>query len=210
MRYNTNNPLTSCCMAVRFATLLYILLLSTLLQSVRGQNPISPNDGGHEQWEFVLEGSGDVLQIAIPVGAGMLTLIKGDYEGTKQLAFSYGTTLALTYSLKYIIAKRRPEGRHQYDAFPSGHTASAFSGASFIQRRYGWKYGWAAYVLAGIVGVSRLEGPDDYHDFWDVLAGATVGISSTYLFTSKYDDPPLDISFASGNGNYVLTLRYQF
>ncbi|KAA3622870.1 MAG: PAP2 family protein, partial [Flavobacterium sp.] len=184
-------------MIARFTIFIPVIVLLLFAQSGTGQNPISPADGGHEQWEFVLEGSGDVLQIALPAGAAMLTLIKGDYQGTKQLAFSYGTTLALTYSLKYIIAKRRPEGREQYDAFPSGHTASAFSGASFIQRRYGWKYGWAAYVLAGVVGVSRMEGPDGYHDFWDVLAGATVGISSTYLFTNKYNDPPVDIGFAS-------------
>ena len=197
-------------MTARFTTYIPVFVFLFFILNGAAQNPISPADGGHEQWEFVLEGSGDVLQIALPAGAAMLTLIKGDYQGTKQLAFSYGTTLALTYSLKYIIAKRRPEGREQYAAFPSGHTASAFSGASFIQRRYGWKYGWAAYVLAGVVGVSRMEGPDGYHDFWDVLAGATVGISSTYLFTNKYTDPPVDVSFASGNGNYILTLRYKF
>lgn len=174
------------------------------------QTPIIASDGGHEQWEFILEGTGDVLQIALPLGAGMATLIKGDYRGTKQLAFSYATAMAITYSLKYVVAKRRPEGRNQYDAFPSGHTTSAFSGASFIQRRYGWKYGWAAYVLASVVAVSRVEGPDGFHDYWDVLAGAVVGISSTYLFTTKYDDPPIDISFASGKGRYLLTFRYQF
>jgi membrane-associated phospholipid phosphatase len=190
-----------------------ILCISVILLNVgftSSQTLTTDDEGGHEQWEFVLEGTGDVLQIAIPMGAGMMTIIKGDYQGTKQLALSYGTTLALTYSLKYLIKKRRPEGREQYDALPSGHTASAFSGASFIQRRYGWKYGWVAYVLAGVVAVSRTEGPDGYHDFWDVMAGATVGISSTYLFTSKYEDPPLDISFASGNGNYILSLKYQF
>ncbi|MBT8262533.1 MAG: phosphatase PAP2 family protein [Bacteroidia bacterium] len=194
----------------KLAYIAYIVIPLTFFNISHAQTPIIANDGGHEQWEFILEGTGDVLQIALPIGAGMITLIKGDYEGTKQLVFSYGTTLALTYSLKYLIAKRRPEGRHQYDAFPSGHTASAFSGASFIQRRYGWEYGWAAYVLAGIVAVSRVEGPDGYHDYWDVLAGATVGLSSTYMFTSKYQDPPLDISFASGSGNYVLTIKYQF
>jgi membrane-associated phospholipid phosphatase len=177
---------------------------------VNAQGLFTSDTNGHEKWEFILEGSGDVLQIALPLGAGMMTLIKEDYKGTKQLAISYATTLAVTYSLKYTIGKRRPEGRELYDSFPSGHTASAFSGASFIQRRYGWKFGWPAYVLAGIVGISRMEGPDGYHDFWDVLAGATVGIGSTYLFTSKYEEPKINLGLATGNGNYLLTFNYKF
>ena len=66
--------------------------------------------------------------------------------------------------MKRIIRKERPEGRNLFDAFPSGHTSAAFSGASFIQRRYGWKYGKYAYILAAVVGVSRVDGPDGWHD----------------------------------------------
>lgn len=47
-------------------------------------------------------------------------------------------------------------------------TTSAFSGASFIQRRYGWKYGKRAYLGASIVGVSRMK---------DQMDGMTFGIS---------------------------------
>ncbi|MDC8004908.1 phosphatase PAP2 family protein [Aureisphaera galaxeae] len=168
------------------------------------------DEGGHEQWEFILEDTGDVLQLALPITALSVTLIEKDYEGTKQFAFSYGSAMLLTHSLKHLIHKQRPEGRDRYDAFPSGHTASAFSGASFIQRRYGWKYGWPAYVLATLVGVSRMEGPDGYHDIWDVIAGASVGISTTYLFTSSYPKHNFDIGFASGNDNYLLTFHYKF
>ena len=89
--------------------------------------------------------------------------------------------------MKRIIRKKRPEGSTAYNAFPSGHTSSAFQGASFIQRRYGWKFGLPAYVLAGFVGYSRIEGLNDRHDFWDVLGGAAVGIGSTYLFTKPFD-----------------------
>ena len=31
-----------------------------------------------------------------------------------------------------------------------------------------------------------MEGPDGWHDIWDVMAGAAVGIGSTYIFTSPY------------------------
>jgi membrane-associated phospholipid phosphatase len=168
------------------------------------------NIGTHEKWEFVLEDAGDILQLALPIAAGVTTIIKRDWKGTKQFALSYGTGFIVTHSLKRIIRKERPEGRNLYDAFPSGHTTSAFSGASFIQRRYGWKYGKWAYLLATIVGVSRMEGPNGWHDIWDVLAGATVGIGSTYIFTKPYDKNQVQVGFNSYNGNYLIGFKYQF
>ena len=46
-------------------------------------NVYSQSDAlGHEKWEYVLENSGDILQIALPVSAELLTLIKKDYKGT--------------------------------------------------------------------------------------------------------------------------------
>lgn len=175
-------------------------------QGADGDPPISK----HEKWEFVLESSGDILQLALPITAGIMTLIEKDYQGTKKLAFSYTTALVLTYSLKEIVHKQRPEGRVLFDSFPSGHTTSAFSGASFIQRRYGWKYGKYAYVLAGVVGLSRMEGPDGWHDIWDVLGGAAIGIGSTYLFTKPYQKEKIDLGFASDGKNYLLSFRYKF
>ena len=118
--------------------------------------------------------------------------------------------MATTYSLKAIVHKQRPEGRHLFDAFPSGHTTSAFSGASFIQIRYGWKYGKWAYVIAAIVAVSRVEGPDGWHDHWDVLAGAVVGIGSTYIFTTPYLDQNIEVGFYSRNNHHMLSFRYRF
>jgi hypothetical protein len=57
------------------------------------------NEGTHEKWEYALETTGDILQFALPISAGLTTIIKKDWEGTKQFAFSYATTLAITYSL---------------------------------------------------------------------------------------------------------------
>jgi len=164
----------------------------------------------HERWEYVLEDTGDVVQLALPIAAGIMTLAKKDYQGTKKLAFSYGTTLAITYSLKYLTHKKRPEGRPSYDSFPSGHTASAFSGASFIQRRYGWKYGAYAYILAGLVAVSRTEAPDGFHDGWDVLGGAAIGIASTYIFTKPYQMEHFNLGFTARHDLYVLSFSYKF
>lgn len=167
-------------------------------------------DNNHERWEYALEDTGDFLQLALPVTAGIMTLVKKDYKGTERLALSYGTTLAITHSLKYAIRKQRPEGRNDYNSFPSGHTSSAFSGASFIQRRYGWKFGTYAYLLATLVAVSRTEAPDGYHDGWDVLAGAAIGIGSTYIFTKPYSREHFDLGLSAGNDTYVLTFKYKF
>ena len=189
-------------------TTFILVLLST--QIVTCQTPEAHNRD-HEQWEYVLEDTGDVFQIALPLTALFTTVLKEDWIGTKQFALSYTTGFIVTHSLKKIIKKQRPEGRNLYDAFPSGHTTSAFSGASFIQHRYGWKYGKWAYLGAAIVGISRMEGPDGWHDHWDVLAGAAVGIGSTYLFTKPYEQSNVEVSFISdGSDTYVLTFRYQF
>ena len=191
-------------------TIIYTLLLVTITNTNLVAQTMEPDDGDHEQWEFVLEESGDILQLALPATGALISILKKDCEGTKQLAISYGTTIALTYALKHTIRKQRPEGRNRFDSFPSGHTSSAFSGASFIQRRYGWGYGIPAYVLASIVGISRMEAPDEYHDGWDVLAGAAIGIGSTYLFTKPYEEPRLEMGFSAGRELKMFRVRYRF
>lgn len=192
---------------------LHLLIASLILcsdYSLYGQVLDGSNNSTHEKWEFVLEDSGDILQIALPLTAGLTTIIKKDWEGTKQFVVSYATSLAVTHSLKKIVRKERPEGRNLFDAFPSGHTTSAFSGASFIQRRYGWLYGKWAFLGATIVGVSRMEGPDGWHDIWDVLAGATVGIGSTYIFTSPYLKNNLKIGVSAQRNNYLIGFKLTF
>lgn len=187
-----------------------ILLLFCLAISVVCNAQDQVDESGHEKWEFILEDTGDVLQIALPLTAGLTTVFKKDWQGTKQFALSYATTMATTYILKSVIHKQRPEGRILYDAFPSGHTSSAFSGASFIQRRYGWKCGKYAYLLAAIVGVSRMEGPDGFHDLWDVMAGAAVGIGSTYIFTTPYQKDHFKLSLLSNKEAFLLSFTYKF
>lgn len=184
-----------------------VLLCFILNLGVRAQDD---NTGTHERWEYILVDTGDVLQIALPVTAGLTTLIKKDYRGTRDFAFSFATTMVLTYSLKAITKRQRPEGRNAYDSFPSGHTSAAFSGASFIQRRYGWKYGKYAYILAALVGVSRMEGPDGFHDIYDVLGGAAIAVGSTYLFTKPLSNEKLSVAFHAQRDVKLISLRFQF
>ncbi len=140
-----------------------------------------------------IEIAGDILELTLPTTAFGMSLIFHDDNGTKQFVKSFITTLGITYTLKYTIHKKRPNGGEH--SFPSGHTSSSFSAASFIQRRYGWKYGIPAYIAASFVGWSRIECKAHYPE--DVLAGAFIGIVSTYMFTKKFHNKILkNINFS--------------
>jgi len=153
--------------------------------------------------------SGDVLQFALPAAALGSTLIWND-DNTKptwQFVKTYCSTLILTEGLKHIVLKPRPDGSDNF-SFPSGHTSSAFSGAGFIQKRYGWKYGIPAYILASYVGYTRIQAKK--HDGWDVLGGACIGIGTSYLFTKPYAKKNINVSFEKINNGYQLGLNYTF
>jgi len=158
--------------------------------------------------QSTVETIGDITQLLIPASAGTATLILKDKKGTWQFVKSFATTAAITYVLKQTIDKERPEhnGKH---SFPSGHTSSAFSGASFIQRRYGWKYGIPAYALAVYTGYSRVYAKKHYPI--DVVAGALIGIGGTYLFTTPYQKEHIELTLSSTeNRTYLVGLKYRF
>jgi membrane-associated phospholipid phosphatase len=138
-----------------------------------------------------VETAGTVIQVVVPAVAYSMTFVNDDDDGRIQFYKSFATTLATTYALKLTIDKKRPNGGSM--SFPSGHSSAAFSGASFIQKRYGWLYGAPAYLAASFVGYSRVEA--DQHYIEDVLAGAAIGILSTYIFTDSYQEKVAVVPF---------------
>ncbi len=126
--------------------------------------------------------TGDILQIVIPSVAYGTTLYLKDKEGEYQFYKSFATNLGATYTLKYAINRKRPNGGPY--SFPSGHTSASFQGAAFIHARYGVKYAIPAYLLATFVGYSRVK--TNAHYTSDVLAGAAIGIVSSFYFTTHY------------------------
>ena len=90
--------------------------------------------------------SGDVLQFALPAAALGLTAWYEDRTGAIEFAESAAATLAVTYTLKYTVSERRPNGGAH--SFPSGHTSISFASAEFMRKRYGWEYGVPAYAAA--------------------------------------------------------------
>ncbi len=131
-----------------------------------------------------VERAGEILSVLLPVSGAGIALARDDREGLTQLAKSGALTLALTFGMKYTIPATRPDGGDH--SFPSGHTSVAFSSAEFIRERYGWNYGFPAYVAASYAGYSRVESKRHYTR--DVIAGALIGIGSSLLFTEPYKD----------------------
>jgi membrane-associated phospholipid phosphatase len=128
------------------------------------------------------ETAGDVLRVALPVAAFALTVKRDDREGRRQFYQSFGASVVGTYVLKEAFDKKRPDGSGD-DAFPSGHASSAFQGAAFIHRRYGIRGAWPAYVLATYAAWTRVDA--DKHDNADVLAGAALGVASSFVLAKR-------------------------
>ena len=133
-----------------------------------------------------MDTAGDVGRVLIPAAAAGATLAKKDWEGGKQLFLSLLAAAAATEGLKAVVHERRPNGGE--DSFPSGHASISFAGASYLQCRYGWRYGIPAFLAAAFVGYSRVEA--DEHWTKDVLGGAAIGIVSGVIFTSRYRKEP--------------------
>jgi membrane-associated phospholipid phosphatase len=129
------------------------------------------------------ETAGDILGIALPATAFAFTFTHDDPDGRLQFYKSFGSTVAATWLLKHTVHETRPDGSND-ESFPSGHAAAAFQAASFIPRRYGVP-AWPGYVLATYTGWTRVEAKKHYTS--DVLAGAALGIGSSFLFATRRD-----------------------
>ena len=150
-------------------------------------SPVQAGDG--------LTNYGDIAQFAIPLIAASVSVAKSDKDGLLQLGATSVGTMATTYALKYSVNSQRPKGGGQ--SFPSGHTASAFMGASYLHYRYGWEYGLPAYAAAAVVGYSRVAA--DQHHWEDVVGAAVIANVSAFILTDRLDDrvqlvPFMDLS----------------
>ena len=112
------------------------------------------------------------------VVAGMFTAGRLSDQHPRFRAMTYDMVDAVIvnfgYSevIKYAVGRERPNGENN-QSFPSGHASNAFTLATVVERHYGWKLGVPAYVIAGVVGASRIQ--QDKHYVSDVVAGATLG-----------------------------------
>ena len=123
-------------------------------------------------------------------GPAMVVGLKlGGYEGRSDwprllanAGMSYALMAVLVNGIKYSAKEMRPDGSTA-NSWPSGHTATAFVGASLLHKEYGltrspW-WSVAGYGVATATGVMRVL--NNRHWISDVMSGAGIGIMSTEL-----------------------------
>ena len=123
-------------------------------------------------------------------GPAMVVGLKlGGYEGRSDwprllasAAMSYGIMAGLVNGIKYTAKEMRPDGSTA-NSWPSGHTATAFVGATLLHKEYGltrspW-WSVAGYGVATATGVMRVL--NNRHWISDVMSGAGIGIMSGEL-----------------------------
>lgn len=141
-----------------------------------------------------VEKAGSIVRIAIPVAALAATfLLEPQQQNPDQrkftsllmggsplhdLALGLGRAWVATGVLKVTVNETRPDGGRY--SFPSGHASTAFAGAEFIRKEYGWGWGTPAYLAASFVAWSRVDAKRHYTH--DVLAGAAIGILANHDF----------------------------
>jgi len=123
-------------------------------------------------------------------GPAMVVGLKlGGYEGRSDwprllasAGMSYGFMALFVNAIKYSAKEMRPDGSTA-NSWPSGHTATAFVGATMLHKEYGltrspW-WSVAAYGVATATGVMRIL--NNRHWISDVMSGAGIGIMSAEL-----------------------------
>lgn len=180
--------------------------LAVLLLSGAGQ--VAAERATFETGDGAIRDAGDWLQILLPATALGSTVVLGDEAGSQQYLWAFGSTLATVTLGKEVYGKLRPNTGSR-SSFPSGHTAAAFSGASFIDARYGSKWGIPAYALAALTGYSRVWA--DAHFLDDVTAGASIGTLWSLFYASPYasDGNVAVMPMQAGADGYGLAVRWQ-
>ncbi len=93
------------------------------------------------------------------------------YQRLEYVITTYGVAGTLTSSLKFLARRERPDGTDSF-SFPSGHTTLAFATAEITRQLYGNWWGGAAYGLAVLTGIQRVQ--DQRHWVGDVVTAAVL------------------------------------
>lgn len=154
----------------------------------------------------VIESLGDYTQVIVPAYAFGMAMNEDGWDGARQFAASFvGMEIAVN-GLKGVVSEPRPDHSNNR-SFPSGHSAAAFSGATFIHKRYGLTQALIPYAMAAFTGFSRVYA--DKHWVHDVIAGAAIGSFLSWTFTSRLDsDADMSLSVASDGLNFNFKMRF--
>ena len=124
---------------------------------------------------------------------------------------SVGVAYAGKTVLKAIVKEERPDHTDN-KSFPSGHAAMAFAVARSIDKEFRKESIWipiVGYAAATAVGIERVA--NDRHHWYDVAAGAAVGLGAaelTWYLSDKLLGP--DRSFAVGTSGNTVDVVWNF
>lgn len=128
---------------------------------------------------------GDRYQFALPLlGFGCAIANGAVVDYALRFVVLEGLIHGPKNALKDRPINMRPNGSNR--GFPSGHTAAAVFGASYLVHSCIETNLWvkgATLLTAGFVGASRIE--SENHNIWQVLAGALVGWLTDRLFRRR-------------------------
>ncbi|MGF1692936.1 phosphatase PAP2 family protein [Photobacterium kagoshimensis] len=148
--------------------------------------------------------AGDVLQMLVPATGLFAAWMYDDWEGAKQVTYSTIASATIVEGLKKSTERQRPN-EVGTSSFPSGHTAAAFSGAAFLQSRYGSAWGIPAYGAAAFVAYSRVHGKRHHVD--DVMASAGISILVNQYFVSPYFDENIQVGSMAVDGGVGVNIK---
>ena len=147
-------------------------------------------DGGKKNTQLLTDFKTGIDDYTQFFGPAMVVGLKlGGYEGRSDwprllasAGMSYAIMAGLVNGIKYSAKEMRPDGSTA-NSWPSGHTATAFVGATLLHKEYGltrspW-WSVAGYGVATATGVMRVL--NNRHWISDVMSGAGIGILSTEL-----------------------------
>lgn len=115
------------------------------------------------------------------VGLGFIPGINSRVDFKQRLmagVTAYAVMAVTVNAMKYSFKHPRP-GSGRRNSFPSGHSATVFTGAELMRIEYGNYIGIAGYAVALTVGALRIY--NDRHWITDVLGGAGIGILSARI-----------------------------
>ena len=114
-------------------------------------------------------------------------------------------------ALKAMIKEERPD-HSDNKSFPSGHASMAFAAARSIDKEFRKDCIWipiAGYAAATAVGIERIA--NKHHHWYDVVAGAGIGVGSaelTWWLSDKLFGKGSNI--AVGSSGNTLDVTYNF
>lgn len=171
-----------------------VSLLAFLVGLLALLNPDAPrprlSEGqSPEPWVQWVEDYGRFANTALQV---ILPLATRDVEGLRQLAVIAVVGTASTHGMKHALngveiagirLGQRPASESSKHNMPSGHCSLASSGAVFVCRRYGWRWGLLLWPMALAVMYSRMA--LDAHTLAAVIVGTALGVLFTWRLSAR-------------------------